>query len=65
MQQLESVLKSMEEDIGEKEMTLVILNGLPSLYKNLISNLDAVEDDEDSFLLKLVKCEPLLKKQRK
>lgn len=55
VQQLESVSKSMEADKDGKEMAMVILNRLPSRYDNLIPTLNDLEDDEDLFLLELVK----------
>lgn len=55
VQQPGTILKSMEVDIHGKGMTMAILNGLPSQYKILVTTLDAIEDGEDLFSMKIVK----------
>lgn len=65
VQQLGSVLKSMNVKIDSKEMAMAIPNGLPQKYENIITTLDALGDNSDSFTLETVKSRLLQEEQRR
>ena len=64
IRQLASTLKSMNVHIDDIEMALAVLNGLPERFGSLISALDALGNDDDTFSLDLVKSRLLQEEQR-
>ena len=63
VQQLASVLKSMDVDIDDKEMAMAVLNGLPPHYDSLIVALDALGNEDRLFTLDFVKSRLLQEEQ--
>ncbi len=49
IRQLASTLKSMGVEIDDKEMAMAVLNGLPKRFNNLISALDALGNENETF----------------
>ncbi len=64
IRQLASTLKSMGVEIDDKEMAMAVLNGLPERFNNLISALDALGNENETFSLELVKSRLLQEEQR-
>ena len=61
---LASTLKSMNVIIDDSEMAMAVLNGLPDDYDHLISALDALGNEDESFTLEFVKSRILQEEQR-
>lgn len=59
-----STLKSMSVTIDDAEMAMAVLNGLPDLFDNLISALDALRNEHERFTLDFVKSRVLKEEQR-
>eukprot|EP00171_Calliarthron_tuberculosum_P000991 IDg991t1 len=49
IRQMALILQSMDVLIDDKELAIATLNGLPSSYGTIITALDAIGDDDDSF----------------
>lgn len=49
VRQMACTLESMGVAIDEKEMAMAVLNGLPDRFQSIITALDAIGDDDDSF----------------
>eukprot|EP00171_Calliarthron_tuberculosum_P000903 IDg903t1 len=60
-----SVLQSMSVVIDDKELSMAILNGLPSSYGTIITALDAIGDEDDSFTFDKVRSRLLQEEQRR
>lgn len=65
VQHLGSVLRSMDVDTDGGDMAMVILIGLPIQFEIVITALDAIGDENESFTLNLVKSRLLQEKQRR
>ena len=55
VKQLASILKSMDVLIGDKELAMAVLNGLPRNFESLIVALDALGNDDKAFTFEFVK----------
>ena len=64
VKQLAARLKSMNVDIDDKEMALVVLNGLLARFESLIEALDALGSEDRIFSLEFVKSRLLQEEQR-
>eukprot|EP00171_Calliarthron_tuberculosum_P023586 IDg23586t1 len=64
IRQMASVLQSMDVTIGDKELAMAVLNGLPASYETIITALDAIGDDDDSFTLDKVRSRLLQEEKR-
>ncbi len=51
-------------EIDDKEMDMAVLNGLPKRFNNLISALDALGNENETFSLEFVKSRLLQEEQR-
>ncbi len=51
-------------DIDDKEMAMAVLNGLPERFNSLISELDALGNEDEAFSLDFVKSRLLQEEQR-
>ena len=54
IRQYSSTLKSMKVDVKENEMAMALLWGLPDRFDGLISALDAIADNEETFTFEFV-----------
>ena len=54
IRQLASTLKSMNVEVKNNEMAMVLLRGLPNRFNGIISTLDAIADDEKTFTFEFV-----------
>ena len=63
VEQLDSTLKSMKVEIDDKELVMATLNGPPSSYESLIVALDALGNDDETFIFDLVKSRLLQEEQ--
>ncbi len=64
VRQMASVLQSMDVTIDDKEMDMVVLNGLPSRFETIITALDAIGDDDPSFTFDKVRSRLYRKRRR-
>lgn len=64
VKQLAATLKSMNVEIDDQELAMAALNGLPSTYESLIVALDALGNDDMSFIFDFVKSRLLQEEQR-
>lgn len=64
VRQLASTLESMQVEIDEKELAMAVLNGLPSQYQPIITALDAIGDDDESFTFSKVRSRLLQEEKR-
>ena len=64
IRQLASTLKSMSVTIGDAEMAMAFLNGLPDRFDPLISALDTHDSDSSTFTLDFVQSKCLQGEQR-
>ncbi len=62
--QLASTLKSMGVEIDDKEMAMAVFNGLSERFNSLISALDALGNEDETFSLDFVKSRLLQQEQR-
>eukprot|EP00171_Calliarthron_tuberculosum_P023570 IDg23570t1 len=65
VRQMALALQSMSVDIDDKELAMAILNGLPSSYSTVITALDAIGDEYDSFTLEKARIRLLQEEQRR
>lgn len=63
IRQLASTLKSMGADIDDKTIAMAVFNGLPERFNSVISALDALGSEEETFSLDLAKSR-LLEEER-
>ena len=54
IRQFLSTLKSMKVDVKDNEMAMALLCGLPDRFDGLVSALDAISDNEDTFTFDFV-----------
>lgn len=59
LQELGSILKSMEVKLGDQEVAMAVLCGLPLSYARIVTTLDALSGDSATFKLVLVESHPL------
>ncbi len=64
IRQLASTLRSMGVEVDDKEMAMAVLNGLPERFNILISALDALGNENETFSLEFVKSRLLQEEQR-
>lgn len=64
IRKLASTLKSMSVTIDSSEMAMAFLNGLPDRFDSLISALDTLDTDDDTFTLEFVLSRCLQEEQR-
>lgn len=64
VRQMASVLESMGVEIEDKELAMAVLNGLPDRYQPIITALDAIDDEDDSFTLDKVRSRLLQEEKR-
>eukprot|EP00171_Calliarthron_tuberculosum_P010547 IDg10547t1 len=64
VRQMASVLESIGVLIDDKELAMAVLNGLPEHYQPIITALDAIGDERDSFTLEKVRSR-LLQEEKK
>lgn len=51
VRQISFVLESMGVDIDDKELAIAVLNGLPEHYQQILTALDAIGDEDNSFTI--------------
>ena len=65
IRQMASILQSMNVAIDDKEMAMAVLNGLPAHYGTIITALDAIGDEDDSFTFEKVRSRLLQEEKRR
>ena len=64
VRQMASVLESMNVSIDDKEMAMAVLNGLPARFETIITALDAIGDEDESFTFSKVRSRLLQEEKR-
>lgn len=64
IREMASVLQTMDVAIDDKELAMAVLNGLPSRFGTIITALDAIGDDDDSFSFDKVRSRLLQEEKR-
>lgn len=64
IRQMASILKSMDVSIDDKKMGTAVLNGLPSRFETIITAMDAIVEDETSFIFYKVRSRLLQEEKR-
>lgn len=59
-----STLQSMDVEIDDKELAMAVLNGLPPRFGTIITALDAIGDEDESFTFDKVKSRLLQEEKR-
>lgn len=60
-----AIFKATDSKIYGKKMPMASLRGSPIQYKNVITSLSALDDDNESFKLDIVKSDLLREEQRR